>query len=465
MPAYFTGRLSRLGITALAVFVLLCGRLVLAGAQEPAHPRWELYAGYSALDTGASIHGIFPGGVAPSTACLCWDPRGFGATLTYKFLPWFGVTGDIGGVFGSHESTPFERFDHASFYNISAGPQFTYHIHHVSPFAEFLAGGHRLTPELFHPNDVFGFMAGGGVDLNFSRHFAFRLIHADYVFSNHQFGPSATVAATNLRGARLQAGVVFMFGGAGAMIAQPQIVQPSPMPHAQLAMPVIQAPRISCSAMPMAVQPGESSLITANGISARPLTYNFNATAGSIIGTNATAILSTAGAGSGIITVTCTVTDDQGQTAAQTTQVTVAAATVTAKAETSSLCSISFQRDMRRPTRVDNEAKACLDEIALGLERSPDTTLAIIGNEESKPGESKALAAQRAVNTKAYLVQEKGIDASRIKVYTGVENANTVSNISVPSGAALDTIDYTLIDENDIKPLHTRLTRNTTQSH
>ncbi len=155
--------------------------------------------------------------------------------------------------------------------------------------------------------------------------------------------------------------------------------------------------------------------------------------------------------------MTCVVADDKGQTAAQTTQVTVAAAAVVAaKAETSALCSISFQRDLHRPSRVNNEAKACLDEIALGLQRSPDTTLAIIGNTKVKRSGRNTLAAQRAVNTKAYLVKEKGIDASRIKVYTGIDNGNTVTNISVPLGATLSNKDYILIDERHVKPSHHR---------
>jgi len=37
---------------------------------------------------------------------------------------------------------------------------------------------------------------------------------------------------------------------------------------------------------------------------------------------------------------------------------------------------VSFERDATRPTRVDNEAKACLDDITLALQRSSDARLA-----------------------------------------------------------------------------------------
>jgi len=89
---------------------------------------------------------------------------------------------------------------------------------------------------------------------------------------------------------------------------------------------------------------------------------------------------------------------------------------------TSELCSIHFERDVARPSRVDNEAKACLDEIALNLQRNSDAKLAVAGNAASGERNSKKLATARAVNTKAYLVNEKGIDASRITVYTGSQD-------------------------------------------
>jgi hypothetical protein len=47
---------------------------------------------------------------------------------------------------------------------------------------------------------------------------------------------------------------------------------------------------------------------------------------------------------------------------------------------TNALCSIQFDRDAGRPSRVENEAKACLDEIALNMQRSSDTKPAIGGN-------------------------------------------------------------------------------------
>jgi hypothetical protein len=157
--------------------------------------------------------------------------------------------------------------------------------------------------------------------------------------------------------------------------------------------------------------------------------------------------------------VTCNVVDDKGNTASSTTSVSVLAPALPAAPAapmTSSLCSVSFERDAKRPTRVDNEAKACLDDVALALQRSSDARLALVGNMESKESATKGkkkpnYAAQRAVNTKDYLVTDKGIDASRITVYTGTDDARTVTTTLVPAGALLNTANDTPVDESAVK--------------
>jgi hypothetical protein len=221
-------------------------------------------------------------------------------------------------------------------------------------------------------------------------------------------------------------------------------------------------PTISCSASPSTVAPGDSSTITATGMSPqnRPLTYSYSASAGSVSGSGPSSTLSTAGAAPGTITVTCNVVDDKGQTASSTTTVTVNAPPPPPAPTTSALCSVSFERDAKRPARVDNEAKACLDDVALKLQSASDAKLAVVGNSDSKEkepakGRKKVkpvdYAGERAVNTKDYLVTEKGIDASRISAYTGSDDAKTVTTTLIPSGATLSTTGITPVDESAVK--------------
>jgi outer membrane protein OmpA-like peptidoglycan-associated protein len=221
---------------------------------------------------------------------------------------------------------------------------------------------------------------------------------------------------------------------------------------AQYTIKAFEPPTISCSANPSTVAPGDSATITATGASPqnRPLTYSYSASAGSVTGSNSTATLSTAGAAPGSITVTCNVVDDKGQTASSTTTVTVNAPPPPPAPKTSALCSVNFERDKRRPTRVDNEGKACLDDVALNLQRTSDAKLAVVGNAASTEKRGSEVASERAVNTKDYLVKEKGIDASRISVYTGSQDGKTVTTTLIPSGATLDSTGITAVDESAV---------------
>ena len=149
--------------------------------------------------------------------------------------------------------------------------------------------------------------------------------------------------------------------------------------------------------------------------------------------------------------MTCNVVDDKGQTASSTTTVTVNAPPPPPAPETSALCAVSFERDAKRPSRVDNEAKACLDDIALKLQSASDAKLAVVGDADSAEKKGPELAAERAVNAKDYLVTEKGIDASRISVYTGSENGKTVTTTLIPAGATLSTSGLTPVDESAVK--------------
>ena len=222
---------------------------------------------------------------------------------------------------------------------------------------------------------------------------------------------------------------------------------------AEYTIKAFEPPTVSCSANPSTVNPGDSATITANGVSPqnRPLTYSYSATAGSVSGNSSSATLSTAGAAPGTITVTCNVVDDKGQTASQTTTVTVNAPPPPPAPKTSELCSINFERDKRRPARVDNEAKACLDDVSLNLQRSSDAKLALVGNAAGGEKMGSKVAAQRVINTKDYLVTEKGIDASRISVYTGTTDGKTVTTTLIPSGATMDSTGNTPVDESAVK--------------
>src|SRR5947209_7117912 len=255
--------------------VCLCSVCVAAGA--PPAPKWEFYGGYSFHYPGADVHGTLPLGLIPLTSRLESNPRGIGASATYNFSRWLGLTLDASNHWGSGESTLFRRLDDHAFSNLSLGPKFTFRSRHFSPFLEALVGDHRLTPDAFHDIDKLGFMFGGGLDVNVSRHVAWRLLRADYVMSNYRFGPRSTTPTTDLSGVRLQTGLVFMFGGGGA----------APVP-----------PSASCSVQPAEVFAGEPVTATAAGSNFDPkrtLKYNWSGNGVKVAGSDACTQINTAG--------------------------------------------------------------------------------------------------------------------------------------------------------------------------
>jgi hypothetical protein len=230
-------------------------------------------------------------------------------------------------------------------------------------------------------------------------------------------------------------------------------------------------PTINCTANPSTIKSGETSTVTSRGVSPqnRPLTYSYTASAGSIRGSNAITGFSSIGAPTGTVKIICNVSDDKGQTASADTSVTITVPYVAPVPHTQPLCSISFSKDKARPARVDNEAKACLDEVALNLQKQPDAKAVVVGEATAKEKAKTAkeeeaarkhkhlkavdIAAERAVNTKEYLVTEKGIDASRISVATGTADEQNVEDYLVPFGArfSADVTGTILVNEADVK--------------
>ena len=98
------------------------------------------------------------------------------------------------------------------------------------------------------------------------------------------------------------------------------------------------------------------------------------------------------------------------------------------------LCSIQFDKDAKRPARVEDSALPCLSEVASTLKQRPDRKLVLVGvsdpvkdHEEKDNGMERETedktgldiryedtSAYRVVNTKAYLVQFYGIAPERI---------------------------------------------------
>jgi outer membrane protein OmpA-like peptidoglycan-associated protein len=484
---------------------LMCGAVM---AQDQPVPRTETYFGYAWQDPGAKFSGIPIGGMS----------RGFEVQSTFNFNKYLGFTVDTGGSF---------KDTRANIAYVFAGPTLHLRSEHMSPFFHALIGLHRVNPASGfagnpQDNNGVGGVLGGGFDLDLSKHFALRVIQADYIWAHHNY--FLTGGSSDWQGGRIGGGIVLKLGSLGppppppsaSCVAQPtevmagEPVQVTASPSgfranatltynwtatggkvsgtaattnvdtAGLAPgsyavtsnitdgkkgaascnasftvkepppPPSNPPTITCSANPSTVQSGAPSTITATATSPdnRPVTVSYSASGGRISGSGNTATLDTAGAAAGPITVTCTATDDRGLTGSSTTSVNVEVPPPPPTA--SKLNEIQFPNKLK-PARVDNEAKAILDDVALRLQRDTDSKAVVVGYATAAESRrNKNLAAQRAVNTKGYLVSEKGIDPSRIEVRTGTGDGQKAEIWIVPAGASF-TEEGTVVVTGNIK--------------
>ncbi len=179
----------------LIVGMLLFAFAGLSRAQD--QPSFEVGGNYTYVR-------INPGGGASSQDCHGGGGSGAGNLNNY-----FGVVGEFSGckLTGLTSGS-----GHAFTYLF--GPRLTYRSHgRFEPFGEALFGGARLTLSaagVSASRNGFAMAIGGGADYKFSRSVAIRLVQADYLYSRIDFGAGAPTHQNNFR---LQAGVVFRFGG------------------------------------------------------------------------------------------------------------------------------------------------------------------------------------------------------------------------------------------------------------
>src|SRR5208337_4152171 len=147
-----------------------------------------------------------------------------------------------------------------------------------------------------------------------------------------------------------------------------------------------QPPQVSCSANPTTIAIGEPSTITMTATDPQgwPMTYSWSSTGGTLSGTGTTATVTATNADAGnTITVTGTATDPRANLSANcTASVNVPAVQKCTVIEDWGEC--TFEKNPKKPWRVDNDCKDTLDKLSLRLQQMPNGKLDVVGytNEE-----------------------------------------------------------------------------------
>ena len=217
-------------------------------------------------------------------------------------------------------------------------------------------------------------------------------------------------------------------------------------------------PQVTCRANPNTVKSGETSTITASATSpdkAEITGYSFSAPAGKLTPSGNTATLDTTGLSGQTVPVTVTATDSRGLTGNCTAEVGVIAEVKCTSIEDWGEC--TFEKNPKKPWRVDNDCKDTLDKLSLRMQQMPNGKLDIVGyTNEKEVVKEKTLGAQRSVNVKYYLTTEgpTKVDAGRIQPREGGTKGQATHFYFVPEGnlCSGQVEEGTVVDESQVQP-------------
>jgi outer membrane immunogenic protein len=163
-------------VSTTTLFAILLGLLLAAAAPALAQnpPRIELGVNYTYVRANA-----------PPGDCGCFSLNGGAGWLAVDFTHSLAVVGEVGSVHTGNVLSTGNGFTLTSYL---AGVKYERHMHRIlSPFGQILLGGARadgpLTPLKFGvagPANAFAMVAGGGLDIGLSRHWAVRAAEVDY---------------------------------------------------------------------------------------------------------------------------------------------------------------------------------------------------------------------------------------------------------------------------------------------
>jgi outer membrane protein OmpA-like peptidoglycan-associated protein len=301
----------------------------------------------------------------------------------------------------------------------------------LRPFLTVGVGDERTNVTDFGESCDFGWNAGGGVRWFPSPHWNLR---ADGRFVRASVGGEVNEAQQNFEATL---GISWMFGSG---TCEPVAA----------ALPENRPPTVSCASDRSEILPGENVTVhaTAADPDNDPLTYEWTTTAGHVTGDGPTATLEIPGTvPPAPATVTVRVSDGHGHIVSCNSA--VAVREPARPAEAISCLAGGFPRDLSRLNNVD---KACLDDMAQRLKADPRARVIVIGHADSHETSPEAIGEQRAKAVQAYVVGERGIEASRITIRSAAASKPLDAGTDVAAQARNRRVEVWFVPEGAKEP-------------
>jgi outer membrane protein OmpA-like peptidoglycan-associated protein len=282
----FVGRYAcknRSAAVYLSTMVAVVFVATSAWAQTDSTPTVDLFVGYQWLHPGATVPAPFGNPAAPTPYQVPDMSAGFGVAGAYNFDPHWAGEFDFGYNWGNSNNEA----------TVSAGPRFMWRTEDMNYFVHTLLSYNRLSVSgLSDGTNGLGAVLGGGMDLPLTKHVAWRLFEADYVWGRHNYSDYVAPEFPSLRrpsmeGVRLRTGLVFSWGGAPVLV-----------------------PAAACTVQPAEVMVGEPITANVSASNFNPkhaVTYSWSGTG--VTGKDTSASIDTTNASPGSYTVTAKVTD------------------------------------------------------------------------------------------------------------------------------------------------------------
>lgn len=234
-------------------------------------------------------------------------------------------------------------------------------------------------------------------------------------------------------------GGVFHIGYTRGLVQAPV---PTPVPN--------RPPILSCAIESEQVILGQYTRITAEASDpdGDTITYSWQTTGCKLVGSGSEVKFYAEDCPPGRYTITVTVQDSRGATAVCSVMANVVKKTETERV-TLDLPHVPFKKG----TRVDNVAKAILDDIALNIKRYPEAPVTLVGHSDSQGSEQAnyKIGLERAQNVKKYLVDRHNINPDRITVESKGETQPIADNNTAAGRAKNRRVEVIMVVERTVE--------------
>jgi len=157
-------------LVSVVLTVAACAIPSAKAQEDISTPKIELYGGYDYVRFNVNA---YVSGQPPSQT---FNGNGGGGQLVFNLNSWFGVLGDVSGIWATNSRTSGAAVPYLF------GPRVSLRRAKITPFGQVLVGGVATSSGIKSSGwqNNFAMTVGGGMDVRVSEHVSIRPVQAEY---------------------------------------------------------------------------------------------------------------------------------------------------------------------------------------------------------------------------------------------------------------------------------------------